>query len=151
MIDIRNRRNAEDVLNIQIPSYMVEAEIIGSFEIPPLKDTVNTLQQSGETFFGYYENDELCGVVSIKLDDKIVDIHRFFVHPNHFRKGIGKSLLNFIEAKFKVDTLKVATGSKNTPAINFYKKNGFQQIKEVKVNEQLTLSYFEKLLLTSCF
>ena len=145
IIDISNSKNAEDVLNIQIPSYKVEAEIIGSYEIPPLKDTVYTLQHCGETFFGYYENEELCGVISIKVDDD-VDIHRLIVHPNHFRKGIAQLLLNFIETKFQIETIKVATGSKNIPAVSFYKKNGFRNIKEVIVNEQLSLTFFEKKL-----
>ncbi len=43
IINIRNRKDAEDVLNVQIPSYKVEAEIIDSYEIPPLRDTVYTL------------------------------------------------------------------------------------------------------------
>jgi ribosomal protein S18 acetylase RimI-like enzyme len=146
IIDISNRNNAEDVLNIQIPSYKVEAEIIGSYEIPPLKDTVHTLQHCGETFFGYFENDELCGAISINADDDKVDIHRLIVHPNHFRKGIAQLLLNFIESKFEVETIKVATGSKNIPAVSFYKKNGFQNIKEITVNEQLSLTFFEKKL-----
>lgn len=148
IIDISNRKNAADVLNIQIPSYKVEAEIIGSYEIPPLKDTVHTLQHCGETFFGYYENEILCGVISIKVDDDDdeVDIHRLIVHPNHFRKGIAQLLLNFIETKFEVETIKVATGSKNTPAVRFYQKNGFQNIKELIVNEQLSLTFFEKKL-----
>ena len=149
IIDISNSKNAEDVLNIQIPSYKVEAEIIGSYEIPPLKDTVYTLQHCGETFFGYYENEELCGVISIKVDDDDVDIHRLMIHPNHFRKGIAQLLLNFIETKLQVETLKAATGSKNSPAVSFYKKNGFQNIKEVIVNEQLSLTFFEKKLLFS--
>ena len=99
IIEISNSKSAEDVLNIQIPSYKVEAEIIGSNEIPPLKDTVYTLQHCGETFFGYYENEELCGVISMKVDVDGVDIHRLIVHPNHFRKGIAQMLLNFIETK----------------------------------------------------
>ena len=148
IIDISNRKKAADVLNIQIPSYKVEAEIIGSYEIPPLKDTVHTLQHCGETFFGYYENEILCGVISIKVDDDDdeVDIHRLIVHPNHFRKGIAQLLLNYIETKFEVETIKVATASKNTPAVRFYKKNGFQNIKELIVNEQLSLTFFEKKL-----
>ncbi|PAF34021.1 GNAT family N-acetyltransferase, partial [Terribacillus saccharophilus] len=84
-IDIRNIKCAADVLNIQIPSYKVEAEIIGTYDIPPLKDTVYTLQHCGENFFGYYENGNLYGVVSIKVDDVVVDIHRLIVHPNQFR------------------------------------------------------------------
>lgn len=145
-IDIRNIKCAADVLNIQIPSYKVEAEIIGTYDIPPLKDTVYTLQHCGENFFGYYENGNLYGAVSIKVDDVVVDIHRLIVHPNQFRKGIAQLLLNFIETKFQVETIKVATGSKNTPAVSFYKKNGFQNINEVLVNEQLSLTFFEKKL-----
>jgi len=146
IIDISNSKNAEDVLNIQIPSYKEEAEIIGSYEITPLKDTVYTLQHCRETFYGYYENEELCGVISIQIDDDDVDIHRLIVHPNHLRKGIAQLLLNFLETKFRIETIKVATGSKNIPAVSFYKKNGFQNIKEVIVNEQLSLTFFEKKL-----
>lgn len=145
-INISNRKNAKKVLNIQIPSYKVEAEIIGSYEIPPLKDTINTLQQCGETFFGYYLNEELCGAISIKVENERVDIHRLIVHPSHFRKGIAQRLLNFLESNLDFSTIKVATGSKNNPAVSFYKKNGFENIKEVTVNEQLSLTFFEKIL-----
>ncbi|MDF2066575.1 hypothetical protein [Bacillus sp. Cr_A10] len=66
IIDISVRDNAMDVLNIQIPSYMVEAEIIGTNEMPPLRDTVETLQECEEVFFGYYEYEDLCGAISLK-------------------------------------------------------------------------------------
>ena len=70
------------------------------------------------------------------------------VHPKHFRKGIAKMLLNFIESnKLEgIEAIIVSTGSKNTPAVSFYKKNRFQNIKEVIVNEQLSLTFFEKKL-----
>lgn len=145
-IDIRNRDKAEDVLSIQLPAYQVEAEIIGSSDIPPLKDTVSTLQDCGETFYGYYENNELCGVISLKADDVEVDIHRLIVHPKHFRKGIAQLLLNFIESKFKVEKIKVATGTKNAPALNFYKKNEYHVIIVIPINNQLSITYFEKNL-----
>ncbi|KKK39161.1 GCN5 family acetyltransferase [Mesobacillus campisalis] len=141
-IDIRNSKYAEAVLKIQIPSYKVEAEIIGSYEIPALKDTIYTLQHCGETFFGYYVNEELCGVISVKADDEYVDIHRLIIHPNHFRKGIAQLLLNFIESKFKAETIKVATGSKNIPAVRLYEKNGFRNMKEVIINEKTILNLF---------
>lgn len=143
-INISNRKNAEKVLDIQLPAYKVEAEIIGSYEIPPLKDTADTLQLCGEIFFGYYINEELCGVISIKVENDEVDIHRLIVHPSHFRKGIAQKLLHFLESHFEVSTIKVATGSKNTPAVRFYQKNGFEQVREVKVNDQLSLTFFEK-------
>lgn len=146
--DIRNTKNAEKLLKIQIPSYKVEAEVIDYEDIPPLKDTVNTLQQCGENFFGYYIKEELCAAISVKVSDHEVDIHRLIVHPDHFRKGIAQKLLTFIEGQFDIKTIIVATGSKNTPAITLYKKNGFQVTKEVQVNEHLSLTYFEKKFLS---
>ncbi|MFC4024694.1 GNAT family N-acetyltransferase [Oceanobacillus longus] len=143
-IDISNRKNAEQVFNIVIPSYMVEAEIIGSYEIPPLKDTIDNLQQCGENFFGYYLEDELCGAIAIKVENDEIDIHSLIVHPKHFKKGIAQMLLDYIESKFVVGTIKVGTASKNIPAVSFYKKNGFQKIKEVIISEQLCLTSFEK-------
>ncbi|KQL33649.1 GNAT family N-acetyltransferase [Psychrobacillus sp. FJAT-21963] len=146
IIDISVRDNAIDVLNIQIPSYMVEAEIIGTNEIPPLRDTVETLQECEEVFFGYYEDEDLCGAISLKIENNVVDIHRLIVHPTHFRKRIAQKLLNFVTNNYEVKKIKVATGSKNTPAVSFYIKNGFENIKEVTVNENLSLTFFEKKL-----
>ena len=146
--DIRLPINAEKLLEIQMPAYKVEAEIIGYDDIPPLKDTVNTLKQCEETFFGYYINEELCAAISVKVIDNEVDIHRLIVHPDHFRKGIAQKLLTFIERQFDKRIIIVATGSKNKPAITLYKKNGFRITKEIQVNEHLSLTYFEKKLLS---
>lgn len=146
IIDISVNDNAKDVLDIQIPSYMVEAEIIGTKEIPPLRDTVKSLQKCGEVFFGYYEDEDLCGAISLKIENNVADIHRLIVHPTHFRKRIAQKLLDFVINNYEVKKIKVATGSKNTPAVSFYIKNGFENIREVKVNENLSLTFFEKEL-----
>ena len=43
---------AEEVLNVEIPSYKVDAEQLDFDEIPPLRHPVETLQQCGVTFLG---------------------------------------------------------------------------------------------------
>lgn len=144
-IDITNPEVSKEVLNIQIPSYNVEAKIIDFYDIPPLKDTVQSLQQCGETFFGYYLNKELCGVISIKTDGRIIDIHRLMVHPKHFRKGIAEKLLNFIEVELgKFEVIVVSTGTQNAPAVAFYLKNGFLKTEEIQITEFLSLTTFKK-------
>lgn len=144
IIDMSKTKNAENVLTIQIPSYKVEAEIIGSYELPPLKDTVHILQQCGENFYGYYEDKHLFGVISININGNEIEINRLFVHPDYFNKGIAQSLLDYIEDKFEAKKIKVATGSKNTPAISFYEKNGFKKTKEALIDGHLSLTFFEK-------
>lgn len=129
---------------MQLSAYMVEAELINYTDIPPLKDTIQTLQQCAETFYGYYDNQELSGFISYKLAEKVIDIHRLVVHPKHFRKGIAQALITFLENTIKANAVKVSTASKNIPAINLYVKHGFQLVKVDMVNDQLSLSFFYK-------
>lgn len=145
-MDITHHEIAKEVLNIQIPSYKMEAEIIGYEDIPPLRDTVKSLQQCGETFYGYYLKGKLCGVISIKKANCVIDIHRLMVHPTHFRKGIAKRLLDFVKSNEEFASIIVSTGTKNAPAVAFYLKNGFLKIGEKRITEQLSLSFFEKKL-----
>ncbi|WP_080848908.1 GNAT family N-acetyltransferase [Cytobacillus gottheilii] len=146
-IDITDPEHAKAVLDVQIPSYNIEAYIIGYQDIPPLKDTVESLQRCGEIFFGYYCGKKLCGVISVKLEKNVLDIHRLIVHPQYFKKGIAGELLSFIETYMdNIDTICVSTASNNAPAIQFYTKNGFSKLEEIRVNEQLSLTSFNKLL-----
>ncbi|KML41193.1 GNAT family N-acetyltransferase [Cytobacillus firmus] len=145
-INIKDRKAAEQVLSVQLPAYKIEAEIIGYPDLPPLKDTANTLQITGETFFGYFTGKKLCGVVSFKQEKGVLDIHRLIVHPEYFRMGIAQELLNYIERRPMIEKMVVTTGSKNTPAVNFYLKNGFKELDKMEINEALTITAFEKLL-----
>ncbi|MGG1220748.1 hypothetical protein ABE236_25205 [Priestia endophytica] len=74
-LNIKDKKIATEVLRIQIPSYLAEAKIIGYYNLPPLKDTVHSLQQCKKTFFAYYLKEELCGMISFKLDGTEIDLH----------------------------------------------------------------------------
>lgn len=144
-IDISNPLTANEVLAVQIPSYTVEAKLINFYDIPALKDSVETLQKCGESFYGYYEQEILVGAISMKVHEGVVDIHRLIVHPEYFRKGIAKQLLNYITKEIQdIHTIIVSTGSKNTPAVLFYLKNGFMNIGEIQITEGLTITKFQK-------
>lgn len=67
------------------------------------------------------------------------------VHPKHFRKGIARRLLNFIEGKMENFVAIVAsTGTKNAPAVAFYLKNGLLKTVETRITEHLSLTFFKK-------
>lgn len=146
-IDISNKEMAQSVLNVQIPSYQVEAQLINFFDLPPLGENAENLQQSGEKFFGYYINDELAGVISYKIEDNSLDIHRLMVAPNHFRKGIGRILLKYIETIEKhIHEIIVSTGANNNPAKNLYIDQGFCEIGKMEVAKGLFMSNFKKIM-----
>lgn len=146
LIDIHHITHAQAVLDVQIPAYQVEAALIGYDDIPALKDTVSTLQKSDELFYGYYEHNILCAIISFKIEHNILDIHRLVVHPNYFKRGIAQALLNFVMHDFPVAKIVVATGTNNLPAINLYTKNNFIIVDKKTVASGLSLTFLEKRL-----
>lgn len=147
LLDIRNKEIAENVVALQRASYKVEAELIGSHEIPPLHETVEELCESEETFCGAFIEEELVGMVSYIVDGGIFDIYRMAVSPKHFRKGIGNMLLEYVLNLGKdefVEKFVVSTGMKNEPAKHLYLKNGFVQLGDKSVPGGLMITSFEK-------
>ncbi|MFB6468593.1 GNAT family N-acetyltransferase [Cytobacillus sp. Hz8] len=144
-LEIKKPDIAKQVLAIQIPSYQVEADLIGFAGIPPLRDTLESLQHCGEIFIGYFFGEELTGAVSYQLNHEIVDIHRLVVHPKYFRKGIGNALVTYLLINIAEDRkVIVRTGAKNNPAKALYKKLGFVEKRELEVEKGFFLTEFEK-------
>lgn len=133
-LNVHDKFEVRDMLNMQISAYKVEAEIIGYNGIPQLDDTVESLMASKETFNGYKYDGKLAGFISYELSGRELDICRLVVHPNYFRKGIASRLLdNVMIENGKVDRFNVSTGSKNVPAIKLYERFGFTFYREVEV------------------
>lgn len=68
----------------------------------------------------------------VKLaDSEILVVYTFAVHPMYLKKGIGKKLLDFAEEYGRnagVKAIRLDVYEKNAPAINLYKKCGYQYI-----------------------
>ncbi|MGE7930179.1 GNAT family N-acetyltransferase [Lysinibacillus xylanilyticus] len=145
IIDFQNIHTLTKLFELQRASYYVEAELIGFFDLPPLKETFEEFQHCGEIFLGYFEEDELAGALSFKIEREELTICRMVVHPNHFRKGIAQMLLNNLEENNQESTiLKVSTGKENSPAKSLYLKNGYQFVRDLMVAPGVYISQFEK-------
>ncbi|WP_240422092.1 GNAT family N-acetyltransferase [Paenibacillus periandrae] len=144
-IDLTDNKQALELLMLQQLSYRIEAQLIGFKEIPPLWDSPQSLQDCGETFLGYYEEKRLTGAISMKQAAKELAICRMMVHPQHFRRGIASSLLEFVE-QFAVPGLpiKVSTGTNNKPAFSLYQKHGYVPTQVLEVSPGITLTVFYK-------
>ncbi len=144
-LDLKRADTAKAVLDLQMESYRIEAEIIQFYDIPTLKDTIESIRQCGEIFHGYFIEDTLAGIISWKIEDETLDIHRVAIDPKFFRRGIAKKLLNFIE-EHNVNKIIVSTGKGNTPAIKLYLKMGYKKVKDIKISEDMYLTLFEKYI-----
>lgn len=144
-IDMNNPIELIDIIQLQKASYLIEAELINFYQIPGLLDNERTLLESEETFYGYRREGILVGIISYKIHEKTLDIHRVAVHPNYFNQGIATVMLeeieNIVEA---IDRIIVSTGKENYPACKLYEKSGYKLIGEMEVVDGLKMVVFEK-------
>jgi len=145
-LDVTTREVAEAVLELQRRAYRVEAELVGSDAIPPLHESLDELQASGETFLAAIVDGRLAGVVSWKRHGDTLDLHRLAVDPERFRAGIGRALVRAAEAaEAKARRVIVQTGAANEPAKALYRSEGFAQTGERQVAPGLSVALFEKV------
>ncbi|MCM3595854.1 GNAT family N-acetyltransferase [Metabacillus idriensis] len=129
----RDYSTAEKILGIQIPAYLIEAEIIGFRDIPQLKETPKDIAASTETFIGCMLENDIRGVLSYERGEEALNICRLVVHPGFFRLGMASTLLDYLLKKNLNKRVTVSTGSKNFPAIALYQSFGFEKTKEIEV------------------
>lgn len=146
-LNVKDIETARRIIELQRASYKIEAQLIGFYDIPPLKETIDSLQACDEIFYGYYINDFLAGIISFKIVEDVLDVHRLAVHPDFFRKGIASKLINFIEGlNSGINKIIVSTGKKNLPAIKLYIKNGYRRKNDIEVENGIYITEFEKKL-----
>ncbi|UOR10449.1 GNAT family N-acetyltransferase [Halobacillus amylolyticus] len=93
MISVLNHENAQvaqQIRNLQLPAYQVEAELLQTDRTPRLYDSTGDIQSCEEAFVGLFQGDILAGFISFKREANLVDIHRLVVSPNYSRQGIAK-------------------------------------------------------------
>lgn len=143
-INIHNEVESRLLYDLQQLSYKVEADLMGFWDLPPLKETLEALQNSSEIFYGYHDGKMLVGAIAYERVGNVLDICRLIVHPHYFRRGIAGVLLREIEGLEKPESITVATGSKNTPALKFYEYYGFIAQGEFEVVPGVFITRFKK-------
>ncbi|MFD7525355.1 GNAT family N-acetyltransferase [Paenibacillus chitinolyticus] len=141
-----------ELLALQTTAYLVEAELIGYKDIPPLRDSPLTLRCSKETFTGYYVNDreegreELAGAIAWEEKGTELTITRLMVHPRHFRQGIASALIRHaLTTNPQAGRFVVSTGEANLPAVRLYEKFGFHRTGRRTIAPSIALVTFEKI------
>ncbi|MFC5530840.1 GNAT family N-acetyltransferase [Cohnella yongneupensis] len=144
-IPIEDKEAAEEVWALQHAAYRVEASLIGVAELPPLRDTIESLRASNERFYGLREADgELVGVISYEIGrEGRHAICRLMVSPPFFRQGIGSSLLHGLLRCFPSVRWSVTAEIRNLPALALYEKAGFVRKRTLQPAPGITLIELE--------
>jgi len=144
-IDFQDSSLIKRLYVLQREAYLVEAKLINFYEIPPLKETLADFMECGETFIGFFEEDEIIGAVSYTANGQELTICRLAVHPQFFRRGIAQKLLAAVEEEYPdFDVIYVSTGKENIPAKKLYLKHRFRLTGDIEVAPGFYISKFEK-------
>lgn len=134
-----HRAASKDVESILFVINKSNSEAYGKI-IPPkyFKEPVLTLRNLLEdfeemTFYTYKVEESTVGVAALKiLNDQVGQIRWVYVLPEHQRKGVGSSLINYIEnqaKKMKLKKLMVSSvHEKAYWARNFYEKLCYKMV-----------------------
>ena len=90
---------------------------------------VNNIEEliNNKEVLGYYENNELVGILIFKKVYEVIELLYIVVETNYRNKGIGEKLINGLK---DMDSKRVLleVNEKNNNAISLYKKCGFKVI-----------------------
>ena len=102
---------------------------------------------SFQIFLKIVINNKIIGSVRGYKEKDTCYIGRLIVHPDFQNQGIGIKLMVKIESIFKkVNRFELFIGIKSTKNLYLYQKLGYRPFKTEKLNENLYLTYLEKII-----
>ena len=135
------------ILQLQYLAYQSEADLFGSRDIPPLKQTLDEVIKefnSGIILKMIDDKNNIIGSVRDKEIDGTVYIGKLMVHPDHQHKGYGTLLLSEIEKCFPDKRYELFTSTRSIDNIRLYQKLGYKIFARKAVNDELEFMYLEK-------
>ena len=124
---INQKISSREIYELFQVSYKIEANLAKAEKFPPLLWTTEDIQKRPGDFFGIYRQEKLAACIQVVSKPKSeIWISSLVVHPEHFKKGLGSSLLDFVLSKYPQNQIFVETAAANSPAISLYKKFGFE-------------------------
>lgn len=134
---------ATEIRSVFQVSYTVEAKLLNALDFPPLKRPLESYINSNTTFFGYFKNTALAGVIEINHTTNFTHIQSLVVAPKFFRQGVAKSLLEFVFDTYDSNLFVVETGLENEPATKLYLKFGFKEVNQWDTDHGIRKIRFE--------
>ena len=147
MIKRAEYKDLQEILYLQYLAYQSEAELFGSKEIPPLKQTLAEVIEefnNGIILKLTDENGTIIGSVRATEKKGTVYIGKLMVHPDHRCKGYGTKLLSEIESCYPDRRYELFTSTRSVDNIRLYEKVGYKIFDRKPVDNELVFVYMEK-------
>ena len=147
MIKRAEYNDLQEILALQYLAYQSEAELFGSKDIPPLKQTLDEVIEefnNGIILKLTDENGSIIGSVRATEKNGTVYIGKLMVHPDHICKGYGTKLLSEIENCYPDKRFELFTSTRSVDNIRLYEKVGYKIFDRKSVDNELVFVYMEK-------
>ena len=149
MCEIKKAEHGDlkEILQLQYLAYQSEADLFGSRDIPPLKQTIDEVVEefnSGIILKMVDDKNTIIGSVRAQERDGTVYIGKLMVHSDHRHKGYGTMLLSEIEKCFPDKRYELFTSTRSIDNIRLYQKLGYTIFARKSVNDELEFVYMEK-------
>lgn len=141
------RFDAPTILQLQKLAYQSEARLYNDWSLPPLTETVTQLQREFDklTLLKAVLDGVLVGAVRASCSKGRCTVGRLIVRPDLQSKGIGRALMQRIEAEFPAaEWFELFTGARSLRNIRFYESLGYRAFRAETVSPKLTLTWMEK-------
>jgi catechol 2,3-dioxygenase-like lactoylglutathione lyase family enzyme/ribosomal protein S18 acetylase RimI-like enzyme len=144
-----NAKDLEAILYLQKCCYLSEAEIYNDYSISPLTHTIEDIQKDFEhqIILKLEYNNRIVGSIRGCLSEGTCYVGKLIVDKYCQNMGFGKQLMLTIEDTFhNALRFELFTGSKSEKNLYLYRKLGYKEFREERMNDNVRLVYLEKVV-----
>lgn len=142
------KEDLPEILKIQHMAFQKEAEDFQDFNIEPLTQTLDVLENEYRTFTflkAVNSDGNIIGSVRGYIKDGTSYIGKTFVHPDYQGKGIGTQMIKTLEKMNVAPRYEINASIRCPQNIRLYESLGFTRFKETKT-ENNGFVYLEKYI-----
>jgi len=135
-----------DILGLQYLAYQSEAELLGDYNIPPLKQSLAEVAaefEKGVILKTLDDEGNIVGSVRGYVEKGTLYIGKLIVTPERQGQGIGSALLSEIERLYPDLRYELFTSDKSAGNLDFYEKRGYTRFKVTDISPSLRFIYLE--------
>lgn len=139
------RDDLEAILNLQRAAFESEARLAGHFDIPPLLQTLQEVEQEwreGLILKAVDASGALVGSVRARLTEETAYVGKLMTRPDLQGRGIGTRLLTAIEEACSQPRLELYTGANSLRNLKFYERAGYVRFKEEELRPGVARGIF---------
>ena len=141
-----------EILDLQYLAYQSEAALFGTYDIPPLKQTIDEVAEEyrkGIILKMVAADVSITGSVRAHEQNGTAYIGKLMVHPDLRGRGYGSALLSEIERYYSDSRVELFTSTRSKDNIRLYQKAGYEIFDRREVDDKLVFVYMAKDIKTN--